>query len=224
MNGLRNLFTFSCLILIFAVLLLGCQKEEKPSVQGSLPKFAIYFIKEQDKNKAFSFGLDEKDNSEAEIQELSLDEVPIITDKDIKAFDWQNQMIEFTDEYLNKHGNPSVDKEINIEGGSKLLGAKEFDAVVITVNGERIYKARFSLSPIRSYVPPGIVLNDNSNNSITIRKSGGNDTLDQRYDKRVRDVFQKEGKLVEEYDNQLQTGNMNTSTNDNRKTESFINR
>lgn len=204
---LRRLSMFTCLILIFSALLLGCQKDEKPLIYSS-PKFAIYFVKEPDKNNALSYGRNNAGRyvkSEAEIQELALEKMPILTDKDIKEYDWHNQKIQLTDEYLEKHSVSLMNDKPFQESGSELLGAEEFDAVVIAVNGERVYKAGFPLSSVRSQFPPEIMICDSSDTSITISKNGKDDTLDPRYDKRIRDIFQNEGKLVEGDDNQIQT-------------------
>lgn len=139
-------------LLIFITSITGCQSIKESAATNKTPEFAIYFVKADSKNGALSYGRNENGEyakTSSSINELALEDNPVVTEKDIKKYYWDTHKIEFNDEYLKRHEHGEANTGLLPIPGSKLLGAKEFDAVVIVVNGERIYSAGFPLSPIR---------------------------------------------------------------------------
>lgn len=168
--------------LIISTLFYGCEKKQS----NEKNKFAIYFVKAEDKEKALSYGRDENGEyvkPESDIKLLTIEKSPILTEKDIKKFNWNRQEIEVTDEYLKNHEYKSEGDNIS-KVGSKLLGTKELDAVIIVVNGERIYFAGFPIDERKSCFPPEYMISDASKNTISIKKNG-NKGKDLRKDERI---------------------------------------
>lgn len=81
--------------------------------------------------------------------------------------------------------------------GSNQLGAKEFDAVLITANGKRIYCAGFPISPMKSCFPPEFMISDLSKNTITITKNSNEMQQDLRENKIIYKTLKEAGVLSE---------------------------
>lgn len=180
--------------LIISTLFYGCEKKQS----NEKNKFAIYFVKAEAKEKALSYGRDENGEyvkPESDIKSLPIEKSPILTEKDIKKFNWNTQEIEVTDEYLKSH-EAKVQGENVSKVGSKLLGAKELDAVIIVVNGERIYCAGFPIDERKSCFPPEYMISDASKNTISIKKNG-NKGKDLRKDERIYKALKNVNILVE---------------------------
>ncbi len=151
------------ILLSILVLTVGCEKaiEEQPTVNS----FEIYLATLESVSE---FGYFDYEN-------LVLEENPILTDNDIRAYYWMNHEIELTSTYIDKiNDNPggNVLYQDNgsfrqyEQGGSRLLKAFQYDCFVIVINGERVYSGTFSYSPIMSYPQEPLIIGDISNTSF----------------------------------------------------------
>jgi len=186
------------LLLLNIFLLSSCDKTAVRNQNNATPKFAIYFVKEEEKKNVLSYGKDENTGEyikpSSKITEVSLEDIPIVTEKDIEKYYWYSHEIQFKDEYLKKH---MQNKNTEYTGKSNLLGAGCHDVVIIVVNGIRIYSAGFSPLEHHSHFPPEIMFSDTSKDTIGIINNG-NDTNDKLIDdKRIYNVL-KELNLLEE--------------------------
>jgi hypothetical protein len=167
------------LVIIISMGLFNCfNKENKLSKSKGIPKFEVYLVKEESEKGALSYGRNEYTGeyvkAELALKDLTLEENPIFTDKDIEKYYWRTHTIELTKEYLKNHSIETKKEENYEELGSKLLGLEEFDAVVIVCNGQRIYCAGVPFSMRWSWFPPEIVIKDINEKSIIITKNGNN--------------------------------------------------
>lgn len=113
--------------------------------------------------------------SDKNINELPLMNTPIITNKEIKKYDWTNHKILLNDEL------PSV------------LKAPVGGYFVVMANNERIYWGSFYSIGSSHFMPKGTVITtDDKSKTISIKSI---DATDPRADKRIKDVFTKLGKL-----------------------------
>lgn len=186
------------LLLLNIFLLSSCDKTEVRNQNNTTPKFAIYFVKEEEKKNVLSYGRDENTGEyikpSSKITEVSLEDLPVVTERDIEKYYWSSHEIQFKDEYLKKH---MQNKNIEYTGKSNLLGGECHDVVIIVVNGNRIYSAGFSPLEHHSHFPPEVMFSDTSKNAIGVINNG-NDTNDKLIgDKRIYKVL-KELTLLEE--------------------------
>ena len=169
-----------------------------------IPRFSIYLVKEERKNDAIKFS-GFKNGSQYKglninLDILSIQDTPVITDKDIKAYHWKTHQIEFTEEFISKQSTGNLNSEkkqmSSLDSGSKILKAEEFDAFLIEIDGKRIYSGGFPYSPIRSQIGAAIIIKDKGRNSIEIWHVPdiGNDL---RSDMTIYKLFKEQGKLVE---------------------------
>lgn len=179
-------------IVMSIYLISGCDKT-------NAPKFEVYLVKEESIKGALSYGRNENTGeyvkAELALKDLKIAENPIFTDKDIEKYYWRTHTIELTNEYLKNHSIETKKEEYE-EVGSKLLGLKEFDAVVIVCNGKRIYCAGVPFSMRWSWFPSEIMIKDINENSIAITKNGDN-TKDARENLDIYEALKKIGVLVD---------------------------
>lgn len=186
------------LLLLNIFLLSSCDKTTVHNQNNATPKFAIYFVKEEEKKNVLSYGKDENTEEyikpSSKITEVSLEDLPVVTERDIEKYYWSSDEIQFKDEYLKKH---MQNKDAEYIGKSNLLGAEWDDVVIVVVNGNRIYSAGFSPLEHHSHFPPEIMFADTSRNTIGIINNG-NDTNNKLIgDKRIYKLL-KELNLLEE--------------------------
>lgn len=129
-----------------------------------------------------------------------VDEKPLVTDKDIAGYYWEDHRIELTKEFQQKPKStkyPGPSSEYS--GGSRILGAIDTDKAIIVVNGKKIYETVFPENPMRSYSISGKyeIRDIFSDNSIYIKSFSKNQKEDKRYDKKVYDVLKELGILKE---------------------------
>ncbi|WP_291559371.1 MULTISPECIES: hypothetical protein [unclassified Clostridium] len=118
------------LIIIFLVILsnisfISCINENKIKNE---PKFGIYPVKEEHKSGALSYGRNEKGEyikPELTLEELLIDEIPLITEEDIKKYHWNTHEIELAKNYFKKHNIKMSYNANSDNAGSNLLGTKE---------------------------------------------------------------------------------------------------
>ncbi|MCB2322816.1 hypothetical protein LGL55_18360 [Clostridium tagluense] len=185
-----------CILIMGIYLFSACAK----NTSTTATKFAIYFVKEESKKDALSYGRDINDKyirANASIDSLSIEDTPILTEKDIKKYDWNTHEIKFTDEYFKNHKPQLKEKDLLAQTGSNQLCAKEFDAVLIMANGKRIYCAGFPISPMKSCFPPEFMISDLSKNSITITKNSNKMEQDLRENKIIYKTLKEAGVLSE---------------------------
>lgn len=189
-NRRIHLFLFS-IFAIMAFVFSACQQSNE---KKDVPKFAIYKVTEDTKQYADSFGsFDGKkyiNGEKIDLGKIKYEETPIVTDKDIKKYNWKTHTIEFTQDYLK---NVNKKEENLFSGGCQLFNAKEFDIFVVVVNGKKIYTGGYPLSPIRSQGRPEIVIEDNSEGSIIVKNIRTAD--DMRSSKEIYDVLKEMDKI-----------------------------
>lgn len=189
------------LIIIFLVILsnisfISCINENKIKNE---PKFGIYPVKEEHKSGALSYGRNEKGEyikPELTLEELLIDEIPLITEEDIKKYHWNTHEIELAKNYFKKHNIKMSYNANSDNAGSNLLGTKEWDAVVITAKGKRIYCAGFPLSLRRSNFLPEILIRD-VESSFFIDKLGNKSSEDVRNSKYIYEALKEANILIE---------------------------
>lgn len=192
----KKTITILLIIIMSIGLFTGCKKVNN---SGGTPKFEVYLVKEESKEGALSYGRNECTGEYVEsklaLKDLTLEENPILTDKDIEKYYWRTHTIELTKEYLKNH-RIETKKEEYEDLGSKLLGLEEFDAVVIVCNGQRMYCAGVPFSIRWSWFPPEITIKDVNEKSIIITKNGNN-TKDARENLDIYEALKEIGILVD---------------------------
>lgn len=135
--------------------------------------------------------------------EFVLNEEPLFTHEDIKAYRWQTHDILFTDDFLaGRLDNVRYNVENHdFEGGSFLLNADSGDIFVIVVNGERIYHGYFPKAAYLSSFDIGILMKD-IDYGVHLQPNF-NDSKNVREDNRIYDVLNVLGILDEEPANQF---------------------
>ena len=181
-------------------------KTDNPKIADQKQSFEIYLVKRSD---ADTNGY--QDGEVRDINHYELAEKPIITDKDIVRYHWNNHEIEFTKEFIEKQYtlNPDIKAPVaygngniyNLYSGCKLLNTNSRDSFVIVVNGKRIYSGTFP-EPLSSSFMPAVWIEDGPDNRIRIRcKTEFGDLgkihafQDPRPNKDIYDLFKKLGKL-----------------------------
>jgi hypothetical protein len=170
----------------------NCQRKKQS------PKFAIYKIKEDSKFKGLSFGHydGEKyiDGETASLDEIIYEETPVITEKDIKNYNWRTHEIELREEYI-KNSSKSKDSETELYGGCKLLNANDLDEGIVVIDGKKIYAAGFPLRTLKSQSPAEIIISQLDGNKIKISNSRKKDDI--RSNLIIYDSLKASGKLIE---------------------------
>ena len=185
------------LIILCMLMFSGCQfnKENLSTTKTKIHKFAIFLVSKGDKDNAVSYGRSENGEYVHEglnnINDLIIQDKPILTEQDIISYNWQNHEIVLTKDYINR--NIENRKTRQIGGGSELLNTEDLDQFVIMVEGKRIYAGGFPLSPLRSQFNPEVLIEDTGNNQVSVRYLGKSD--DPRKSQIIHDVFKELGKL-----------------------------
>lgn len=178
MDKWRGIFLISnkvrLLIILLAILLLafGCSKNESDNTKHD---FSIYLVKDLSTKEAMS----------EKIDDISLETVPILTDKEVEKYDWKDHTFYIKDGF-------SLEEKLE---GKVPLDGKPF---VFVVDGTRIYLGSF-WTPISSlYFPDIPTINsiwseEADNNKYTIRY--GYEQQDPREDKRIYEALKGSGKI-----------------------------
>jgi len=189
-KNIKTLIIF-VLVTISLITLVSCEKEVN-NTEKKEESFEIYLATLESVKE---YGIYDYKN-------LTLQEFPIITDKDIRTYYWQNHEIEITSTYLDKINKVASNNALFVDngtyrqyekGGSRLLQAVQFDCFVIVVNGKKIYSGTFSYSPVMSYSQEKIIAADVSNTSFKIFYFGQGE--DVRNNDDIFDFFNEKGKL-----------------------------
>lgn len=132
-----------------------------------------------------------------------LNEAPLFTHEDIKAYLWQTHEVLFTDAFLANRLDNVRDNVDNYryEGGSLLLNADSGDIFVVVVNGERIYHGYFPKAAHSSSSTIGMIMKD-IDYGVRIRPNY-NYSEDLREDNRIYNALNSLGILGEEPVSQL---------------------
>lgn len=156
-------YLFIGFLISILVLTVGCNKTTVEEIPND--SFEIYLAT---LDSVSEFGYFDYEN-------LILEETPVITDNDIRAYYWMNHEIELTSTYIDKiNDNPGGNvlyqengsfREYE-QGGSRLLQAFQYDCFVIVINGKRVYSGTFSYSPIMSYPQETLIIGDISDTSF----------------------------------------------------------
>jgi hypothetical protein len=102
---------------VMLFLIVGCNSGNKKSVAN---EFSIYLVKDLSTTEAMS----------KKLNDLSLETMPVLTDKEMKSYNWTNH------EFIMREG---ISLEERLEGKVPSNG-KPF---VVVVDNERIYLGRF---------------------------------------------------------------------------------
>lgn len=201
----RILLTF-ILIIYWICMFSGCGKLEDKSNTRSISDLGILEDTSNDNaisntNHTFEvyIGEAEQNRNICIKDQFVLNEDPLFTHEDIKAYLWQTHDILFTDAFLVDRLDNVRDNYI-LEGGSLLLNADPGDIFVIVVNGERIYHGYFARSSYSSHIDIGMGMEDIDYGIHLAPMFGAKDTRD---DNRIYDVLNVLGILDEEPVNQL---------------------
>ena len=179
------LIIVSCILVLFS-----CEKQDENVIEEE--KFEIYFATLESV----------KEYGYYDFEKLELEEEPILTDEDIRAYYWKTHEIEITSTYLDKlnkiESNNVLFDDNGVyrqyeKGGSKLLQSVQYDCFVIVVGGEKVYSGTFSYSPVMSYSTEKIIAADVSNTSFKILYSGQGE--DVRNVDSIYNFFNDKGKL-----------------------------
>ncbi|MGA2070857.1 MAG: hypothetical protein ABSG97_05865 [Sedimentisphaerales bacterium] len=156
------------LITLCFISLAGCS-----STTGNANRFAIYLVAVPN----------------TDINQIILEDRPVLTAADIVSYDWNTHTMELTDRGLRSI--PAAPKEVGVYGKSFVVVADE----------QRCYVGAF-WTTFSSIAYPGPVIElplDTKTNSVTIRRAYPFETLgmgsDPRTDKRIFKVLSESGKL-----------------------------
>jgi hypothetical protein len=208
----RMLVGLFCLPVVISGISSGCSDSATyessmtnfPNVASS---FAIYKVDKNNLEEVFPSQVAGDDggiveDKNVDLNKVKLEDEPILTDQGIKYYDWKDQKIILTEEYLVAHGFTESDKAMSEyidyayrDGGSKLLSADQDDAAVIVFNGKRIYSVGFPRSLTSSNEKPPVMIEDVGRGVLKINNYSDADDL--RLDKQIYEFFKKEGKLKE---------------------------
>jgi hypothetical protein len=182
-------------------------KSSMASLPNVASNFAIYKVDKSNLEEVFSWQVVGEDGSiieenNVDLNEVKLEDEPILTEHGIKHYDWKDQKIILTEEYLIAHGFTESDKAMSEfidyayrDGGSKLLGADQDDTAVIVLNGKRIYAVGFPCALTSSKEKPPVMIEDVGRGILKINNY--RETDDLRLNKQIYGFFKKEGKLKE---------------------------
>lgn len=162
----------SIILLAMFLFVLGCTKSESGNAKHDI---SIYLVKDLSTKEAMS----------KKIDDLPLETVPILTDKEIDRYNWKDHTIYFKDGF-------SLEQELE---GKVPLDGKPF---VLVVDGTRIYLGSFWSMISSLYFPDVPTINSVwagkvDNNTYTIRY--GLEQDDPREDKRIYEALKSMGKL-----------------------------
>ena len=171
-SSARRLFVMFCVVLMLVV---GCSKGAGDSTEHS---FAIYLVK----------GLTTTEAMDKVLAELPLEDAPLLTDKDIRTYNWRKHSFSLKDGFS---------LEEKLEGRVPMSG-KPF---VVVVDGERAYMGSFWTLVSSLYIPEIPTINsiwfkDSENDTYTIRY--GMDHQDPRENTKVYEVLKSLGKIEKE--------------------------
>lgn len=160
------------LLLVVLLLVFGCNKNNSDNTKHNL---SIYLVKDLSTKEAMSKNIDE----------LPLETVPVLTDKEIEIYNWKEQTFSIKD---------GISLEQRLEGKVPLDG-KPF---VFVVDGTRMYLGSFWTLISSLYYPHIPTINSVWSGKInkskyTIRY--GLEQQDSRNDKRIYEALKSLGKL-----------------------------
>lgn len=165
------------LMLIILIFNSACSLQKEEDVNGSVKvSFAIYLVKDEKTFEAIN----------KDINELALEDEPIITDQNIVSYIWNEHKITFVkDKKLQK----ILDEKVYMKAPTN---GKPF---VVVCNGERIYVGSFwtLLSSLSAPNCPTIVSDFSDKDSFRI--SYAYDKGDSRNDERIYKTFERLEKL-----------------------------
>lgn len=160
------------LLLAMLLIIIGCNKNDSNNTKHDL---SIYLVKDLSTKEAMSKNIDE----------LPLETEPVLTDKEIKIYNWKEQAFSIKDDF-------SLEQRLE---GKVPLDGKPF---VFVVDGTRIYLGSFWTMISSLYYPDIPTINSIwsgkiNNNTYTIRY--GLKEQDPRDDKRIYEALKSLGKL-----------------------------
>jgi len=183
-------------IIIFSLFftLVSCSDETEP--ENMVDSFEIYLATN---DSVREFGYYDTEN-------LILKDEPLLTDKDIRHYYWDQHIIELNGSFLEDVFTTStvVYDEFNtnlygmrqyITGGSKFLSTSQNMGFVIVINGEKIYSGTFPVGPELATLDEKLIIGDIADDKLAILYTG--DEFDIRNNDSIYNFFQKSGKLAQ---------------------------
>lgn len=175
----------------------GCANNEISEEETETKTFEIYLAQTESVRE---YGYYDLDN-------LILQEKPVLTGTDIRKYYWNSHTIELTGDFIEKLYQMNKDSyiEFNIDsdgfrsyvkGGSRFLGSAQYMAFVVLVNGERVYSGTFPGSPVMPVEGEALILGDISDDRLQIKFNG--EGFDIRNQDAVFNYFNDENKISEE--------------------------
>jgi hypothetical protein len=161
---------------LFAVLLIGSACSSSQSNNGKV-SFEIYIVKDINTAQAVDLNIDK----------LSIEDEPIITDEDISEYIWNDyKIILKKDERLKKRLEDKLYMKVPMSG----------KPYVVVCGGEKIYLGAFwtLLSSYSAPKCPTIVI-DLIKDTDYLKVDFAYDKGDKRKDDRIKEVFKSLGKL-----------------------------
>ncbi len=183
-------------IIIFSILftLVSCTVEPEP--ENKVDTFEIY-LATSDSLREFGY---------YDTENLILKDEPLLTDKDIRHYYWEQHIIELNGSFLEDVFNTSTVayNEFNSNlngirqyntGGSKFLSTSQNMGFVIVINGEKIYSGTFPAGPELTSMEEKLILGDITDDRMAILYTG--DDFDIRNNDSIYNFFLNSGKLAQ---------------------------
>ena len=183
------------LVAIALFLIVGCKNNIEQPENGIKGNFGIYHV---DSNKsAISYGKvgDKYVEPNFKVVELDIVGEPIITEEQIKMYHWKTQRLELKEEYVRKITDKEKFSNEKKYTGSRYLGAKDDQEVVIIINGHKLYSAGFLPHQLRSWFAPSKMIIDEKN---CLKIIANDNQIKDIENKAIYDFFKSVGKLSEE--------------------------
>jgi hypothetical protein len=134
----------------------------------------------------------------------------VFTGEDIQEFDWLNQTVKMTPEFMKTRKDYHVNqfsKDVGNGGGCSVLGVSANQHFALLLGDEIIYTGEFEQSPFSSYMPMGVVIGDmyqqNSTEPFTIEpdtfeiKYSDSFSMDIRFSKKLSRFLYDNGLLAD---------------------------
>jgi hypothetical protein len=169
---ISNKIKLSIILLAILLLVLGCKGNESDNAKHD---FSIYLVK----------GLSTKEAMSKKINDLPLEAEPILTDKEIKKYNWKEHTFKIKDDF-------SLEQKLQ---GEVPTSGKPF---VVVVDGTRIYLGSFWNLLSSLYFPDIPTINSAWSDKVekdTYTISYGLKKNDPREDKRIYEALKSAGKL-----------------------------
>ncbi len=168
----------------------------------------LFFTHSKKNHKIGIYLIEKNEIRPSEYEELIEGVEPVITEKDIKAYNKEGRMIFLSDEIMNKHRDYliTMSDERLAEGGSVILGSKKGslnNCFIITVDGKPVMGGSIAEALYSSFLPsnPFLMSDDEGGLRIGLSKHYNKEDNNQDYLKEEAELakaFEEMGILTED--------------------------